>query len=186
MDVFNCASDQSIRAIFTALCDDSVVYAKALRYLEKIEPSAIVKGQIAALNQPDSKKRKADSGISICVQCQQPFDEAANHEQACLHHWGNLEPDEEGDFWADHEEDHHGPIDTEENKREFPEGFIWDCCQECGTNPGCHRGPHVSNPCKKGLYASESVGGEDVGEEEHSEGGEEEQEEEEEEDEEDE
>jgi len=50
--------------------------------------------------------------------------------------------DDEGDFWADHDEDCHGMIDTEEMRREFPEGFSYPCCGQDGTAAGCTRGMH--------------------------------------------
>ncbi|EEB87969.1 hypothetical protein MPER_14459, partial [Moniliophthora perniciosa FA553] len=31
------------------------------------------------------------------------------------------------------DEDCHGPMDTEENRKEFPENFKWSCCNEDGT-----------------------------------------------------
>lgn len=47
-------------------------------------------------------------------------------------------------FWADHDENHHGPIDTEEMREQFPEGFTWDCCNKVGTAPGCTKGHHYA------------------------------------------
>lgn len=48
------------------------------------------------------------------------------------------------DFWADHDEDCHGLIDTEEMREEFPEGFTWNCCDQVGTAPGCTKGHHYA------------------------------------------
>ena len=36
-----------------------------------------------------------------------------------------------------------GPIDTPENRAEFPKGFAWDCCDEPGDEEGCEKGFHV-------------------------------------------
>jgi len=52
--------------------------------------------------------------------------------------------DDDEDFWADHDEDCHGPIDTEENREQYPQGFSWDCCDEVGTAPGCTKGHHYA------------------------------------------
>ena len=54
---------------------------------------------------------------------------------------GEQKPNEEGDFWADHDEDAHGPY--EDMLDEFPEGFLWSCCDKVGDQPGCHIGPHA-------------------------------------------
>lgn len=55
---------------------------------------------------------------------------------------GYLEVYEEDDFWADHDEDCHGEIDTDQMREDFPEGFQWDCCGRLGDRSGCKRGPH--------------------------------------------
>lgn len=49
------------------------------------------------------------------------------------------------DFFADHDENCHGPMDTEENRRDFPEGFYWNCCETDGAADGCEKGQHVPN-----------------------------------------
>jgi hypothetical protein len=69
-----------------------------------------------------------------------------------------LEVDFDGDFWADHDEDCHGLIDTDEMRKEYPDGFIWDCCNTHGGGgvelesykgqpeenmEGCSKGPHL-------------------------------------------
>lgn len=46
----------------------------------------------------------------------------------------------DGDFWADHDERCHGPIDTPENVAAFPEGFIWDCCDTRANDMYYHEG----------------------------------------------
>ena len=53
---------------------------------------------------------------------------------------GGLEQDSE--FWVDHDEDCHGPIDEDEMKVEYPEGFRWDCCEEHADSKGCETGYH--------------------------------------------
>jgi hypothetical protein len=55
---------------------------------------------------------------------------------------GCLDVDE--DFFADHDERCHGPMDTEENRAEFPEGFNWDCCGGDALSEGCETGQHVT------------------------------------------
>lgn len=55
---------------------------------------------------------------------------------------GELLVDDDGDFWADHDEDCHGTIDTDEMREEFPDGFQWDCCEENGESAGCQTGAH--------------------------------------------
>lgn len=70
---------------------------------------------------------------------------------------GYLEVDDEGGFWADHDEDCHGKIDTDEMREEFPDGFRWDCCGQTGDAEGCHRGAHQSDQLvsKDGISANQ-------------------------------
>ena len=55
---------------------------------------------------------------------------------------GELEVNE--DEFPDHDEQVHGPMDTEDNKRTNPRGFIWDCCDRVGVQAlGCESGQHI-------------------------------------------
>jgi hypothetical protein len=53
-----------------------------------------------------------------------------------------MEPDYESSFWADHDENCHGTIDTEDMREEYPEGFTWTCCDKLGTEEGCTLSRH--------------------------------------------
>jgi hypothetical protein len=46
-------------------------------------------------------------------------------------------------LWADHDERCHGPFNSSANRRNYPEGFIWQCYEERGDEEGCEAGPHV-------------------------------------------
>jgi hypothetical protein len=62
---------------------------------------------------------------------------------------GDLEVDWAGDSWADHDENCHGPIDTPEMREEFPDGFIWNCCDETGEAEGCKKARHRPDRTKR-------------------------------------
>lgn len=211
MDALFNASDEAVRVILVALCDDARVYSKALKYLALVEPQGnLVNHKAEGGNPqggPNPKKRKLAPTLSICVQCGQAFYEGTTDR--CRYHdgtkWqragcrslptrifevhqdkltpglGELEPDYDGDFWADHDERCHGVIDTDTMREDFPDGFVWDCCNRLGSEPGCQKGYHESNPEKKcGQYGSEAEdtgksedGGEEEGEEKGDEEGEE-------------
>lgn len=53
-----------------------------------------------------------------------------------------MEPDYDGDFWADHDERCHGTIDSDFCREEYPDGFIWTCCEKLGSEEGCREHPH--------------------------------------------
>jgi len=79
----------------------------------------------------------------ICQNCEEEFDVSeARDDEECTYHTGDVEVDEEQ--FPDHDERCHGPMDTDENRRSFPEGFYWNCCEGQGANhPGCQVGRHV-------------------------------------------
>jgi hypothetical protein len=77
-----------------------------------------------------------------------------------------LDVDWDGDFWADHDEDCHGTIDSEELREEYPDGYRWSCCNMLGGGgkendenvevdedkiKGCQTGPHRVNETAKRL-----------------------------------
>ncbi|KAF6765904.1 hypothetical protein DFP72DRAFT_704 [Ephemerocybe angulata] len=76
-----------------------------------------------------------------CVNCDEEYDvNREREEDECQYHPGDMEPDEDG--FADWDEDCHGPQDTPENRRQYPQEFMWTCCEEDGTSPGCVIGEH--------------------------------------------
>lgn len=70
----------------------------------------------------------------------------------CVYHDGYLNVDDEEDQWADHDEDCHGTIDSMELRKEYPEKYVWDCCDDIGNVPGCKRNWHQQGP-KLRYYA---------------------------------
>ncbi|KAF5359750.1 hypothetical protein D9756_003029 [Leucocoprinus leucothites] len=89
----------------------------------------------------DRESHKIVPRWETCSNCDEDYD--VNTERAdgeCQFHPGDLEADE--DFFADHDERVHGPMDTEENRAEFPEGFTWTCCEGRGHEPGCVQERH--------------------------------------------
>lgn len=55
---------------------------------------------------------------------------------------GEKELDYESDFWADHDERCHGPMNSFFDDPGYADGFIWGCCQEPGSNEGCKSTKH--------------------------------------------
>ncbi|WXC41099.1 hypothetical protein QX201_000915 [Fusarium graminearum] len=64
------------------------------------------------------------------------------------YHHGDLEVDDSEDFWADHDENCHGEIDTPEMREEVPDGFRWSCCSKLGGTGGCTKGKHQADPAR--------------------------------------
>lgn len=59
------------------------------------------------------------------------------------------EAEEDEDAWPDHEEETHGPVDTPENRRDYPEGFIWSCCDKTFNEDGCVNAQHITKQKKQ-------------------------------------
>lgn len=125
----------------------------------------------------DYSDEQADTSASrrrfeICEQCGEEYDVLLNDKTSCKWHDGKLhtldgvkvyigkhrissqclgdqEVDWDGDFWADHDERCHGTIDTPEMRKEYPEGFVWSCCDEPGDADGCKTSRHRPNRAKR-------------------------------------
>ncbi|KAK7223970.1 hypothetical protein V2G26_011973 [Clonostachys chloroleuca] len=65
---------------------------------------------------------------TLAFLCKDSEDE--NHIGACSYHPGEMEVDDDNDFWADHDENIHGTIDSDWARKEYPGGFIWSCCEK--------------------------------------------------------
>lgn len=70
---------------------------------------------------------------------------------------GELEVNSDAYVWTDWDEynDYYGPMNTKRNRREFPEGFAWDCCGEDANSEGCEKEIHEVKPTPAGLGASQ-------------------------------
>jgi len=88
-------------------------------------------------------KRPSTVRWETCEKCAEEFDIGEEREDGeCVYHPGEMMPDYEEGF-VDWDEACHGPIDTEENRRQYPENFIWTCCDELGIASGCVRDEHA-------------------------------------------
>ncbi|KAF5023118.1 hypothetical protein F66182_4813 [Fusarium sp. NRRL 66182] len=138
-EMVHLAPEHHLRAILQALCDDPAVRARALNHYNALK---------AADNPTTGLKRKAVTDLFVYVQCDRVFTREDNTEQSCLYHPGDLDVDDSNDFWADHDENCHGEIDTPEMREEMPDGFAWSCCGKLGGSKGCTKGKHEFDPAR--------------------------------------
>ncbi|KAH7384146.1 hypothetical protein DE146DRAFT_739771 [Phaeosphaeria sp. MPI-PUGE-AT-0046c] len=96
-----------------------------------------------------TRKRKSVQRFETCMQCTEEYDTTNNPKDACVWHSGRTEPDFDGDFWADHDENCHGIIDSDFCREEYPEGFRWSCCDKLGDQEGCMIDVHRPQTAKK-------------------------------------
>ncbi|RKL46078.1 hypothetical protein BFJ72_g2987 [Fusarium proliferatum] len=149
-EMVHLAPEQHVRAILLALLDDRSVKARALNHYRALK---------AADNPVTGLKRKAMNDLFVCVQCDQAFTHQDNTETSCRYHPGELIVDDTEDFWADHDEDCHGEIDTPEMREEMPDGFRWTCCDKLGGRKGCTKGTHQADPAKSRRGGNVPSGG---------------------------
>lgn len=61
--------------------------------------------------------------------------------------------DSDSSVWYDHDEKTWGDPDTDFNREEYPEGFLWDCCEKRGDAKGCTSARHEVVSGKRRKYA---------------------------------
>ncbi|KAG0702468.1 hypothetical protein DFH29DRAFT_851502 [Suillus ampliporus] len=123
----NGMSEARLRKIVIRLADEIPVFQNAL-----VKEAMVVNG----------KKRKAIPRWERCVNCKEEYDVSDERDdEECCYHPGELDVDEE--YFPDWDEECHGPMDTKKNRADYPDGFIWDCCDENGRSEGCETGQHV-------------------------------------------
>lgn len=151
MDRLICAPESLAQSVLVALCDDTRIQARALKYLGELEDYALrrttanknttatttttAKNNTKSDDQPDKggsstssnplKRKKPMEPGQICLQCKHAFIPSGNAAEACLYHPGELDLDEEHSTWDDWDEDVSGPHDSPENREDHPEGFVW-------------------------------------------------------------
>ncbi|CAL8583818.1 hypothetical protein XPA_009435 [Xanthoria parietina] len=91
----------------------------------KNEAAAAAEG---ARNTAQGRKRLRPR-YATCRNCEEEFDVTQNGSEDCVYHPEETEVDYDAATWVDHDEDCHGTIDSEEMRREFPEAFIYPCCE---------------------------------------------------------
>ncbi|KAK4163291.1 hypothetical protein QBC43DRAFT_264369 [Cladorrhinum sp. PSN259] len=133
------ADESVLRAAVHALCKhDAKVHSRLATIIYSISQSTT--------NSFGNKKRKLLVDVTkhlVCGQCKQTFHSDSNNNgkrPACRYHSGELEVDY--DLWPDHNEKYHGPINTSFHRKEYPDQFVWNCCDEPGNEPGCRRSRH--------------------------------------------
>ncbi|VUC20451.1 unnamed protein product [Clonostachys rosea] len=130
-----------VKMTLAFLCKNTEVEKAAIARLD-----ALAEMDKATAEAPGNK-RKATGELAVCIQCENAFPRMII--PLALARTTQMEVDEESDFWADHDEDTHGEIDSDEARKEYPGGFTWSCCEVTADGaPGCITGRHESDPEK--------------------------------------
>ncbi|KAM0755260.1 hypothetical protein T439DRAFT_322299 [Meredithblackwellia eburnea MCA 4105] len=101
----------------------------------------------------EAEEEPLPKGMAICKNCESEYDLKENRlplprrksqddGSVCYYHPGTCYLDKGSDIWYDWCYDSHGEMDTPAHREEWPEAFLWDCCQQDGGYP-CKRARHV-------------------------------------------
>ncbi|KAI0201699.1 hypothetical protein F4808DRAFT_35293 [Astrocystis sublimbata] len=101
--------------------------------------------------QKASKKQKKSEDTPIarferCKKCEKTYDVTLNDDTACMTHPGMLDIDPE--VFPDDDDVQYGigpdiDVYTDWRREEWPEGFIWSCCDEDCNSKGCQVQRHT-------------------------------------------
>ncbi|KAK3952730.1 hypothetical protein QBC32DRAFT_370043 [Pseudoneurospora amorphoporcata] len=139
------ADESTLRAVLRGLCADREVQELVGKHLYEQRPP-----------------------VHICIQCGHAFEEDDNKKE-CRYHTEEMEIDDNASTWYDWDENRHGEMDSEKNRRN-PDtlgGFIYPCCDKRADEAeGCKMGYHRAVDGKRGRFdvddsVDEEKGGED-------------------------
>ncbi|KAK3495013.1 uncharacterized protein B0T23DRAFT_336379 [Neurospora hispaniola] len=142
------ADESTLRAVLRGLCAEREVAQLISKHLYEVNKLNAAKGGSSG------SKRKATSPVHICIQCGQAFEEDDNKKE-CRYHSEDMEFDENSSTWYDWNEDCHGYMDSEENRRnpDLLGGFVYPCCDKRADEAeGCKLGYHRAVDGKRGRF----------------------------------
>ncbi|CAL1716383.1 unnamed protein product [Somion occarium] len=121
--------------------DNALAPAISRALFEALVTTRENQGNVEAGGSNISQKRQLIARWEVCARCGVEYDAGEEHEEdECNYHSGELIVNEEE--FVDWDEDCHGPMNTKQNRKDFPENFIWTCCDEDGRSDGCESGEH--------------------------------------------
>lgn len=104
------ATQSRLEKTLRSLCNNPAI-------LPHIEAALLTPSAVASSNGNERPR------YATCKRCFVEFQPSLAYHKACDWHPGECEVDWDNDFWADHDEDCHGPLDTDDNRVEYPEGL---------------------------------------------------------------
>ncbi|KAI0661533.1 hypothetical protein C8Q70DRAFT_910343 [Cubamyces menziesii] len=128
-------SEERVREAFAALVDS--LPAVTERVFQMLVATRSARGKVVMMTR-----------WLVCANCREEYDAGTERQPGeCSYHSGELEANY--DAFVDWDEDVHGEIDTRENRRSYPENFVWTCCDRDGTQPGCVSAEHEPGEGRK-------------------------------------
>ncbi|KAF2276430.1 uncharacterized protein EI97DRAFT_458365 [Westerdykella ornata] len=153
-EAIECATITRLQRTIREMCDrsDEALQVAREALLVRNEDEQKKEDVAKDLGPSSTNKRKRASGemmkrYEICKQCKQEYDVTKNWPESCVWHRGLLFVDNEHETWVDWPD--FMDMYSEETQNEYPEGFIWDCCEKRGTEPGCQKSIHRPKDAKR-------------------------------------
>ncbi|KAJ5345197.1 hypothetical protein N7452_003201 [Penicillium brevicompactum] len=160
-NTLNGLNEKTLREVFKSVCaksDAARKEAESQLLLLLLASSADSPASQALGTEKSSAAGKTTvPRYALCGNCKEDFDVTANTDKSCRYHPSFSEADQDSHLYEDL--DDWMEADTEENREEWPECFIFLCCeQNLRDNPhGCkvdfHRQPEPSNRFKRARVA---------------------------------
>ncbi|KAK0752935.1 hypothetical protein B0T18DRAFT_385077 [Schizothecium vesticola] len=134
-DEIKLAPDDVVRAALIVLCrNDAALRARKKRKADE-------DGEAANEQELPEARRQKLEGLRVCIMCEKAYLETENRGEVCWHHPEKPEIEKEAKVWQ-HFEEHHGDMDTPQNRKDTPEAFGYPCCCNDLTSAGCRWGRH--------------------------------------------
>ncbi|PYH80141.1 hypothetical protein BO82DRAFT_393276 [Aspergillus uvarum CBS 121591] len=89
----------------------------------------------------DNPQKRFKPRYANCINCEEEYDVAENTNKSCRYHEEPRGEPDYDDFFAD--EFQEDLIDTDEYRKDYPEGYIHECC-----------GRNTLKPCRMGFHRS--------------------------------
>ncbi|KAE8411594.1 hypothetical protein BDV36DRAFT_301675 [Aspergillus pseudocaelatus] len=87
------------------------------------------------LNRKSSGSKRLRQRYAYCENCDKEFDVTQNTNISCKFHLDYCHPD--GEFFVDDDQYVNGDYDNGEALEEFPEGYIYECCERRANEEPC-------------------------------------------------
>ncbi|KAE8326597.1 hypothetical protein BDV39DRAFT_205757 [Aspergillus sergii] len=86
-------------------------------------------------NQQTPGSKRLRQRYAYCDNCEKEFDVTQNTKTSCRYHTDSCYPD--GDFFVDDDYYDNGEYDNGEALEEYPEGYIYECCERRANEEPC-------------------------------------------------
>ncbi|KAE8361325.1 hypothetical protein BDV27DRAFT_160838 [Aspergillus caelatus] len=139
LNAIDSASRDTLQAVLKAMCrdDQSTRDRDEGSDGEENEESEVENSRPKErrLNRKSSGSKRLRQRYAYCENCDKEFDVTQNTNTSCKFHLDYCHPD--GEFFVDDDQYDNGDYDNGEALEEFPEGYIYECCERRANEEPC-------------------------------------------------